>query len=143
MCRHSVADGSECESESGGVIEHVGILRECLEAKVSANLEMMAFQQEIQHALILNDPRSACELCLSESPPVKNLTSHGCLLEDISQVAVGSFLDSVLVLATSGLSTREQQRQPPGLSATKLAMVSIIETMRSYAEQTTFVVRRA
>ena len=32
----------------GEFIEHVGILRECLEAKVSANLELMVLQQEIQ-----------------------------------------------------------------------------------------------
>ena len=32
----------------GEFIEHVGILRECVEAKVSANLELMVLQQEIQ-----------------------------------------------------------------------------------------------
>lgn len=106
-------------------------------ALVSANLHMLEFQQKLQHALTLNDVRGACQMCFQGSTELVRLCEHGCSVEAAARVATSSFLDSILVLATSGLGKPEQQRQKT--SPTKSAISSMIATVSEHARNPAFI----
>ena len=133
---------SNASSNPADFTEHVATLRECPQAKVSVGVELLAFHQQLQLALTLNEIGNACNLCLSGSEAVRNLIDSSCNIEEISRVAEGTFLDSILVLATSGLANKDNVRRPPAKCTTKLAMASIIETMQAHATQELFLARR-
>ena len=121
-------------------LEQLAVLRNA-GAAVSTNLHMMEFQQKVQNALMLNDVKGACEKCMAESPDVQDILNQGCNADAAANVAVASFLDSILLLATSGLSKAEQQREPATSNTTKLAIASIIDTLRAWAEKPNFIAR--
>jgi len=121
-------------------LEKLGVARGA-GAPVSNTLRVLEFQQTVQQALALNGVKGACEKCLEGSPDVQGLVGHGCDVNDIGRVAAASISDSILVLATSGLSKPEQQHQPAESNPTQLAIATMIETLRSYAQNETFVAR--
>ena len=126
-----------CPSE---FLEQLAILKNA-GATVSDNMHTMQFQQKLQNALGLNDVESACAMCAGVSPEWTELLHRGQEIQSASHVAKGAFLDSILVLATSGLSTIEQQREPEAGSATKLGIMSIIDTLRKHSKHLDFIAR--
>ena len=119
------------QTRGGGFIEHVAVLRQCPLAKVSASVQLMTFQQELQHTLTLSDIEGACRMSEEGSAQVTKLSAIGCDIEDIRHVAFSYFLYFILVLATSGLASKEDQQRPAEQSPTKIAMASIIECLQN------------
>ena len=75
----------------GDFIEHAAVLCQCPLAKVSASVQLMAFQQELQHMLTLSDIEGVCRVREEGSAHVTKLSAIGCDIEDMRQVAVSSF----------------------------------------------------
>ena len=108
-------------------------------APASADLHMLEFQHKLQHALMLSDGRGACQMCFQGSTEVGRLCEHGCSVEAAARVATSSFLDSILVLATSGLGRPEQQRQTTNTNPTESAILSTIATVSEHARNPAFI----
>ena len=53
----------------------------------------------------------------------------------------GAFLDSILVLATSGLSKPQQQAEPATTCPTKLAIASCIQALVTASKRTSFLAK--
>ena len=81
--------------------------------------------------LTLSDIEGVCRMTDEGSARVRNLSALGCNIEDIRQVVVASFLDFILVSATSGVAPEEDQQRPAEQSATNMAMASIIESLQN------------
>ena len=71
----------------GDFMGRVAVSRQCPQAQVSASVQSMAFQQELQHTLTLSDIEGVCRMADEGSAQVRNLSVFGCNIEDISQVA--------------------------------------------------------
>ena len=95
----------------------------------------------MQQALTLNDIKGACEKCLEGSPDVQGLVQHGCNMDAIGRVAAASTSGSILALTTSVLSKLEQEQQPAESNPTKIAIAAMIQTLRVYAQNESFVAR--
>jgi len=112
-------------------------------AIISNNLWVMEFQQQVQQSLNLGRPLEACKACSLNYSGVERLVDKGIAHDDIAQVAVATILDSILVLASSGLSKPDQQREPASTNTTKLAIASIIACVREAKNSQHFLARDA
>ena len=110
-------------------------------AQMSSQLRLIQFQQTINQLLIVNDAEGACQKCDVNGVEIQDLLGRGCTLESIEKLVEGTFLDSILVLATSGLSKPQQQAEPATTSPTKLAIASCIQALVTASKRTSFLAK--
>ena len=109
-------------------------------AQMPSQLRLIQFQQTINQLLIVNDAEGACQKC-HNGVEIQDLLRRGCTLESIEKLVEGTFLDSILVLATSGLSKPQQQTEPATTSPTKLAIASCIQALVTASKRTSFLAK--
>ena len=128
------------QQSPGDFLELIDILTNA-GAQMSNQLYLIQFQHQINQLLIFNDTEGACQKCDANGADVKDLLSRGCTQASIVQLVESVFLDSILVLATSGLSKTQQQTEPATNNPTKLAIASSIQALMKASEQPSFLAR--
>ena len=111
-------------------VEKIAVLKGA-DVAISKNLYLMEYQQKLQSALVVGNAELACEMCMGDCEEVGKLVSLGFDISSAANVAEGCLLDSVLVLATTGLCKLEQQREPAARSTTKAAILQLINSIRA------------